>query len=143
MTSARKAAANRNNALRSTGPKSLTGLAHSCRNALKSGIYAHMELLPGEDAAAYKRLRKNAYSELKPSGIIERTFFELIVGDLWRLGRLQHVENAILREAEGRSIERSQTSWFESLSDQGLERLINAVEREISALDSENEPAKT
>jgi hypothetical protein len=52
MTSEKKAEANRRNALKSTGPKTLEGKAAIRLNALKHGILTQETLLPGEDEEA-------------------------------------------------------------------------------------------
>ena len=46
MTSDRKRASNRNNALKSTGPRSEGGLGHSSRNALRHGLAIAIGLDP-------------------------------------------------------------------------------------------------
>ena len=47
MSSARKAAANRQNALKSTGPKTSDGKAGVRLNALRHGLLSEEILLPG------------------------------------------------------------------------------------------------
>lgn len=42
MTSARKIAANRNNAAKSTGPRTVSGKKRASRNATKHGLLAHV-----------------------------------------------------------------------------------------------------
>ena len=49
MTSARKAEANRRNALKSTGPNTPEGKAAVRLNALRHGLLTQQILLPGED----------------------------------------------------------------------------------------------
>ena len=56
MMSDRKAAANRQNALKSTGPKTPEGKAAVRHNALKHGLLAEQELLPDEDEDALREL---------------------------------------------------------------------------------------
>jgi hypothetical protein len=52
MTSDRKAEANRQNALKSTGPKTPEGKAAVRLNAVKHGLLSEQVLLPGEDEDA-------------------------------------------------------------------------------------------
>ena len=52
-TSSRRAEANRQNAQKSTGPKTAEGKARSRFNAVKHGMRAATPVLPGEDAAAF------------------------------------------------------------------------------------------
>jgi len=66
MTSARKAEANRQNALKSTGPKTIEGKTAIRLNAVKHGLLSQELLLPGEDEAALKMSSENLTSELQP-----------------------------------------------------------------------------
>ena len=56
MTSARKAEANRQNALKSTGPKTPEGKDAIRLNALSHGLLSKEILLPGEDEEALREL---------------------------------------------------------------------------------------
>jgi hypothetical protein len=59
-------AANRRNALMSTGPRSLAGKARSRMNAVSHGLTAQQTLLPGEDPAKYEGLRRSMFNSLRP-----------------------------------------------------------------------------
>jgi hypothetical protein len=54
MTSDKKAQTNRQNALKSTGPKTPEGKASVRHNALKHGLLAQEVLLPEEDEVALR-----------------------------------------------------------------------------------------
>jgi hypothetical protein len=55
MATEKQIAANRRNALKSTGPKSLRGRQNSSRNALKHGVLSkYRQTIPGEDDRAYR-----------------------------------------------------------------------------------------
>ena len=56
MTSAKKAQANRQNALKSTGPKTPEGKANVRQNALKHGLLAQEVLLSEDDEEALREL---------------------------------------------------------------------------------------
>ena len=66
MTSDRKAEANRQNALKSTGPKTPEGKAVVRLNAVKHGLLSEQVLLPDEDEAALKELSEHLRAELQP-----------------------------------------------------------------------------
>jgi hypothetical protein len=65
MSSARKAAANRQNALKSTGPKTPDGKAAVRLNALRHGLLSQEILLPGEDEEALTRIIHERYGGLR------------------------------------------------------------------------------
>jgi len=55
MATAKQIAANRGNALRSTGPRTLEGRKASAMNALKHGMTSRTVLLPDEDPGEFER----------------------------------------------------------------------------------------
>jgi hypothetical protein len=95
MTSEKKARANRQNALKSTGPKTPEGKDAVHLNALKHGLLAQEVLTPGEDEAALMELAEGFVAELRPVGELEVRLAENIIADYWRLRRLRRVEAGI------------------------------------------------
>ena len=91
MTSPRKAEANRQNALKSTGPKTPEGKDSVRHNAIKHGLLSEQVLLPGEDEAALKELSEHLRAELSPVGYVEDLLVERILAAYWRLRRLGRV----------------------------------------------------
>jgi len=79
MTSDNKAEANRRNALKSTGPKTLEGKSAGLHNALRHGLLSQEVLLPREDAAALKELGEHLTDELRPVGELERLLVDRII----------------------------------------------------------------
>jgi hypothetical protein len=95
MTSARKAEANRQNAQKSTGPKTPAGKAAVRLNALRHGLLSEDIVLPGEDEEALRRLAERLRAELQPVGELESLLVDRITSLLWRLRRLERVEAGI------------------------------------------------
>jgi hypothetical protein len=95
MTSDKQTRANRENALKSTGPKTPEGKAVTRLNALKHGLLAQEVLLPGEDPAALQELGEGLVDELRPAGELENLQVEKIIAAYWRLRRLRRVESGI------------------------------------------------
>jgi hypothetical protein len=102
MTSAKKAEANRRNALKSTGPKTPEGKAAVRLNALRHGLLTQQILLPGEDEDALRELDERLRAELQPVGELENLLVDRIIAAYWRLWRLGRVEAGIfVRESYG------------------------------------------
>ena len=95
MTSERQKAANRANALCSTGPKTSEGKAAIRFNAFRHGLLAQDAVLPGEDEDAFEELWTRVRAELSPVGPIEEFLANRIVKDMWRLQRLVRAETAL------------------------------------------------
>ncbi len=92
MTSAKKAEANRRNALKSTGPKTPEGKAAVRLNALRHGLLTQQILLPGEDEDTLRELDERLRTELQPVGELENLLVDRIIASsrrLWRLGRVE------------------------------------------------------
>jgi hypothetical protein len=97
MASDRQIAANRRNALLSTGPRSEVGKASSRRNALDHGLRAERLLLDGEDPAVFEMLREDLFEEFAPAMAYEAQLVDRITSLVWRLRRVAEFEIAILK----------------------------------------------
>jgi hypothetical protein len=95
MSSEKKREANRQNALRSTGPKTARGKERVGQNATTHGLLSRETLLPDEDPQALETLAEAIRAELNPKGTQEQLFVELMIRALWRLRRLGRVEAGI------------------------------------------------
>jgi len=103
--SERKIAANRRNALRSTGPKTTRGKARSSRNARKHGLLAASPIIPGaEDRMAWEDHRAGLFESWAPVGYQEELFVEQMATMAWEKARnvryLAHVAEASITAAE-------------------------------------------
>jgi hypothetical protein len=88
-------AANRANALLSTGPRTQAGLAKSSRNAVKSGLTSRTVLLPTDDVEEYAAFLASFQDDLKPVGPRECELVQIVVDCHWRLRRIQELEFAL------------------------------------------------
>jgi hypothetical protein len=88
--------ANRRNAQRSTGPRTVEGKAASSMNALKSGIDAESTVIPGEDAAALAALTEQFYQDCQPQTVIESVLVDNIIQATWRLRRFARIDAELL-----------------------------------------------
>ena len=101
MTSPRVAAANRQNARKSTGPTTPAGKVASSRNALRDGLFTALAVVPalGETAAAFDALRADVARDLGAAGPVERAVAEKVAGLLVRQRRIAAYEAATIPPA--------------------------------------------
>ena len=92
MTSPAKIQANRRNALRSTGPRTVAGKTVSSKNAMRHGLLSTDALLRDEDAAEFASFREQLESQLAPCGPLEEILVDRIAMSVWRLGRVHRLE---------------------------------------------------
>ncbi len=86
--SARRLAANRANAQRSTGPRTRTGKAVTRLNAMRHGLYARETVALGESDGELVRFGRRLRAQLAPVGELELLLADRIVSTAWRLRRL-------------------------------------------------------
>ena len=96
MTSLARTEANRRNAQKSTGPKSVEGKARSRMNALKHGLCAETVTLPTEYAQAYEDHIGAWMNDWKPPTETRRFLVERAAVAAWRLNRCVRVESTRL-----------------------------------------------
>ena len=98
MASPAQILANRDNAQRSTGPKTEAGKQNSSRNATRHGLTGSQIVIPGEDPAAYEELRQGLHDSFKPANDPERLLVEQIAAGFWRLQRAHRSEAAVFNK---------------------------------------------
>jgi hypothetical protein len=92
----RQLEANRANAKRSTGPKSLLGKARSRMNACNHGLTAQTIVLEDEDPAQFDVLSQALEEEFEPHSLMERELVERLAGIMWRIRRIPKFEAALI-----------------------------------------------
>jgi hypothetical protein len=95
MTSERQAEANRQNARKSTGPRTLAGKAAVALNGMKHGLLSRESLVKGESEADLVAFGKRLRVQLAPVGELELLLVDRIVSTAWRLRRLISVETML------------------------------------------------
>ena len=93
MISDKQLAANRANALLSTGPRTEAGRKRSSMNALRHGITGQVTTMTDEDRAAHDKLSQALIKDLAPEGAMEIQLAQRIATDSWRLNRISAVED--------------------------------------------------
>ena len=109
MTTRKQAEANRRNAEKSTGPRSVEGKRRARMNALKGGLSSTVcvqLLLPTEAPEVYEAYRDAFLAALKPLGTLEEQYATEVIELSWRLGRGPNFERGILANAIAEAEER-------------------------------------
>src|SRR5262245_41768505 len=96
MTTEKQIAANRENAKKSTGPRTLDGKRRSRRNAVRHGLTAETVIEVLEETAAYDALSKAVNADFRPATNFELQLVGRLVSLLWRLRRATAIENGLL-----------------------------------------------
>ena len=125
--------ANRANALKSTGPRSVEGKSTSRFNALKHGIDAASIVIPGEDPADYDALVGDYHRDFRPQSPSETFHVDTMLRADWQKRRLQRVEadlhRTLLAETPGATLAAA------LLSDSPAAKLLARVQRQIAAFE--------
>jgi hypothetical protein len=92
MATLQQIEANRLNAQKSTGPRSVEGRAAVRFNALKTGIDAQSQVIPGEDPAALTLLAAEYYDRYQPATPEVRALVDTLVTAEWLQRRFRALE---------------------------------------------------
>ncbi len=96
MASDRQIAANRANALRSTGPLTSRGKTKASGNAVRHGLLAERPVLPEvETEEEWNEHVARVFEAAQPCGQLEIVLTERIAMQLWRLARAARFEQAV------------------------------------------------
>ena len=91
--------ANRNNAKKSTGPRTEEGKTRVAKNALKHGLLARDTVLPGEDPADFDKQLSALEADIQPANSLEFELVRQIADAQWRMRRLTRLETGFLAAA--------------------------------------------
>ena len=97
-TSIKRINANRENAKKSTGPKTASGKFRSCRNALKHGLDSRKHLIIGEDVKEFQEMKESYIKMLEPSNILEVEECMQIIAMSWKIRRFSVVETGLYNQ---------------------------------------------
>jgi hypothetical protein len=130
MTSLKQWAANRENAQKSTGPRTEEGKRRSRRNALRHGLTAQTVVDGLEDSEDYRAFEATIIADYDAHTAVERELVLRLASLLWRIRRatgietdLLRIQAEIIREREDRSPNRPTPSRDGSPAFQTLPRL--------------------
>ncbi len=92
MATEEQVRANRENAQKSTGPRTPEGKARSSLNALTHGLTSEDSLVFGEDREEFVAFCAAWMAELAPVGVKEEALADRIAGSAWKLKRVGRAE---------------------------------------------------
>jgi hypothetical protein len=97
MTSLRQIEANRCNATKSTGPKTIAGKLRSRRNAVRHGLSAETVIEIVEDVEDYKGFEAAIIADFDARSAVERELVLRLASLFWRLRRTTAIETDLFR----------------------------------------------
>ena len=160
MSCEAKIAANRRNALKSTGPATERGKERARLNALRHGMTAKQLVASDEDFGDFARFNAELRATLAPADAVEEQLVDGIVVSTWRLRRVWRTEAAIIQlEARrahhwdkpdiaavpmSRAAERlDRISRYEAALERLIQRAYAALERRQARRAAQQAPAST
>ena len=120
-------AANRANAMLSTGPRSEEGKRRSAMNAVKHGLAARTIVLAKEDQGKYAAFVKEIFESWEPANARERELAQLVADQQWRLRRIRDIEMDLLEN--GATVQEFNTL---SIYQQRILRMMRDAERDLN-----------
>ena len=133
MSARDQARRNRQNAQRSTGPKTEEGKAKSRLNALKDGFRATIQVLPGESHKEFNALTNAYLDDYQPQTQIERRFVAKLIDAEWRDRRLAKQEREAWLNASTLPEQEAVAERYERRADR-LHRASSRAFRDLEAL---------
>lgn len=120
----KKLAANRQNAERSTGPRTQRGKNTSKFNAVNTGLFAKHVVIPAcdgeESGEEFAELLVEVLQEFRPEGVFEEFCVEQIAECMWRIRRATRAQKGSARNA--RLDQRPPYGW--ELSSSAVDKLV-------------------
>ena len=129
-TSPAKVAANRRNALKSTGPRTPEGKARSRWNAVQHGLLAKRLLAPGAtNGDAWTHLLESLREDWRPEGTLEEILLERIAMGYWRLHTVYAYEVDFARSPQEFFGSIDRTGRYATSINRQLTQDLNQLER--------------
>lgn len=112
------------NPKQSGGPATRAGKLASSQNALKSGAYANSLLFPGEDEAAFQSLQEAFIKDWMPQDATEQELVRKLTSLVWKMRRLERLEQAAVPRLLARKFEFREFSDFPGCSAATANRIL-------------------
>jgi hypothetical protein len=118
MATPSQVTANRENAQRSTGPRTAEGRARSSQNAFCFGLFSTKNCVQPGETEEYEGLSGALWNDIRPHGAIQEMFATEVIRAAWRLRRCVEVEATLAEKTTG-----------DPMLDEDLLRTQTAVDR--------------
>lgn len=90
---------------KSGGPKTLAGKTAASLNALRSGAYSSLMLLPNESKQDYQAFADALLADLQPETHLMQTLAMSVIDIVWRMKRLQYFESSVFQAGYNKPID--------------------------------------
>lgn len=136
LVSERKIQANRENALRSTGPRTERGKRTASRNAITHGFFAREVVIRaengGESLEEFQTLLGSLYESYKPVGVAEELLVQTIANCWWKKARVLRAENGeIQKQLDSFAYDQAQRALY--AAKQSISKLETSFSAELFA----------
>ena len=134
MATKKQIQANKNNAKKSTGPKTPEGKAKSAQNATTHGLTASTDVIKGESQEEFDAHKQAFLDVLNPQNAVEDFLADRVASLSWRLKRADRIERQMLDgfAADMQFLRRQRPPWdYPASSDDPDLTLGTAVRRDL------------
>jgi hypothetical protein len=107
--------ANRLNAAKSTGPKTVEGKTAVSQNALKHGLSAENDTLTSEVPAEFEAFRDEAMDDYRPQTAVEYMLVKRVISLTWRLRRITIIQNQVLEILNKKNSTKSFEKFYKTI----------------------------
>lgn len=127
MTSVKQIAANKLNAKKSTGPKTLLGKAKVRGNALTHGLFAEDLLIYGEKCEVFEDYKTSMIKSLNPENAIQEETALQIITTGWNIRRSNLIESGVISKFQQEAYQYKTSDLDREFSSQTYKGLVNEV----------------
>jgi hypothetical protein len=106
VVSSKRIETHRNEDKKHAGPGARSGKSRAPLDAIKHRCLSARRLIEGEDEKAYRRLAARLVAESMPKTVVESMLVDQMVGDLWRLRRVEQAERAYFEQVRASAVAR-------------------------------------
>lgn len=132
MPSEKQLLANRKNAQKSTGPKSLEGKALVSQNALKHGILSKELILPWEKTTDFESLELEINEYFRPLGAMEKLLVDRLTALTWRLKRIGQIETGLYSRNRYETLVNEATQHLQNCTITQKQKILEEIDGKLN-----------